>query len=252
MTEDEMKAFMDAITALRDDVVAQVGKLDEKCGALADSVTELKKKADTAGERDRGVDASMRRRGDEDADPVGEQHHAARRVAADSIGAAEFSALCSVVADLKKKVVGRPQATLDAYADTQSKADAVMRAHGERAEPWMAGEDLVSYKIRQHRPMQKHSAKWKGVELSAIAGDGKAFENILAEIRADALQAGLKPVGLPEFQWREITQQMPGGHLVKTFHGNGTIFKQLSRPVRHVAYIGTRSGIGTGRPYATS
>jgi len=38
-----------------------------------------------------------------------------------------------------------------------------------------------------------------------------------------------------------ISETMPGGHTVNRFVGNGTIFKQLSRPVRHVAFIGTRS-----------
>jgi hypothetical protein len=116
-----------------------------------------------------------------------------------------------------------------------------MRTHNERAEPPMAGEDLINYQIRMHRKMQKHSAKWKGVELSLIAADRAALNNVLAEIRADAMQAGLNPVGLPLFQHREIVQESPGGHKIRSFVGNGTIFKQMSRPVRHVAFIGTRS-----------
>jgi hypothetical protein len=249
MTEDELLAAVKVIAeSLKADLTESIAAIDKKC----DSLSEKMKKADEAGTRDIGIDKSMRRRDeDADADPVGEQRDAARRVAADSVGAAEFSVLCREVADLRKKTT-RPQADLNAFADVQSKADAVMRAHSERAEPPMAGEDLIAYKIRTHRKMQPHSPKWKNVELGIIAADGKAFENVLAEIRADAYQAGLNPVGLPEFQYREVTQEGPGGHKIKSFHGNGTIFKQLSRPVRHVAYIGTRNGMGTGRPYATS
>jgi hypothetical protein len=102
----------------------------------------------------------------------GQRVAADRRARSDSVGAAEFSVLCGEVADLRKKVA-RPQADLNAFADVQSKADAVYRTHNERAEPPMAGEDIVSYKIRQHRGMQKFSPKWKGVELRIIAADGK-------------------------------------------------------------------------------
>jgi hypothetical protein len=241
MTPEELLAAVKAIAeSLKTDLTESIAAIDKRCDAIA---ADVKKAADIAGERDRGIDTSMRRDND-DRDPVGERQRLARQTAADSrsdsIGAAEFSVLCSQVADLRKKVA-TPQATLDKFADVQAKADAVMRAHNERAEPWMAGEDLVAYKIRQHRPMQTHSAKWKGVELSAITGDSKAFEGILAEIRADALQAGLNPVGLPEFQHRKIVKQSPGGHTITEFVGTGTIFKQLSRPVRHVGYIGTRN-----------
>jgi hypothetical protein len=42
------------------------------------------------------------------------------------------------------------------------------------------------------------------------------------------------------FHHRKTVKQSPGGHTITEFHGVGTIFKQMSRPVRHVAYIGTR------------
>ena len=242
MSPEEMLAKIAEIAeALRCDVASQIEKMDARYDAIERKL-DAKKKADEAGERDRGVDTSMRRREDEDEDPA--HPHAAKRVAADmrsdSVPRSEFAALASSVADLKKKQT-RSMGDLNAFADVQAKADAVLRTHNERAEPPMAGEDLVAYQIRMHRPMQKHSTKWKGVDLGLIAADRQAFTNVLAEIRSDALQAGLNPVGLPEFQHREITQQMPGGHLVKSFVGTGTIFKQLSRPVRHVAYIGTRN-----------
>jgi hypothetical protein len=120
------------------------------------------------------------------------------------------------------------------------KADSVLRALGTRAEPPMAGEDLVAYNIRLARKMQVHSPLWKGVNLQIIAADQIALDNALGQIRADAMTAATSPVGMPEFQHRMITETAPGGHTITRFVGNGTIFKQLSRPVRHVAYIGTR------------
>jgi hypothetical protein len=89
--------------------------------------------------------------------------------------------------------------------------------------------------------MQPYSKKWKGTELSIIAADRQAFNNVLAEIRSDATEAAMSPVGMQPFVHREVTQTLPGGHRVTSFVGNGSIFAQLSRPVRQVGFIGTRS-----------
>jgi hypothetical protein len=203
------------------------------------------KKKDEAGERDRGVDISMRRREDGD-DPM---HLCAERVAADSIPRAEFAALASSVADLKKKQA-RPMADLNAFADMQAKADAALRSHNERAEPPMAGEELVNYGIRMHRKMQRHSPKWKGVDLGLISADRRALENIFSEIRADTVTASMNTDGMPQFQHRMITKTMPSGHTVHEFIGNGTIFKQMSsgsvRPT-HWAKMGRRRSVTVRR-----
>lgn len=137
------------------DVTAQISKISERCDALDAAM----KKKDEAGERDRGVDISMRR--EDGNDPM---HLCAERVAADAVDPAAFAALASSVANLKKKQA-RPMADLNAFADMQAKADAALRSHNERAEPPMAGEELVNYGIRMHRKMQRHSTKWKGVDL---------------------------------------------------------------------------------------
>lgn len=217
MTPEELLAAINALTeTLRADMASHAEKMDAKYDAL-------EKKLDA------------RKKDEDDGDPT-----AATRTAADSVDPAAFAALASSVADLKKRQ-SRPQADLNAFADAQAKADSVMRALGSAAEPPMASEDLVSYKIRMHRKMQPHSPRWKGVELQLIAADRVALDNVLGEIRADALTAAMSPVGMPEFQHRMITKTMPSGHTVHEFIGNGTIFKQLARPIRHVAYIGTRN-----------
>jgi len=233
-----LEAMNALVEGLRSDMTKHVEKMDARYDAIEKKL-DAKKKADEAGARDRGVDTSMRRREDEDADPVGEERHAARRTAADSVPRSEFAALASSVADMKKRQ-SRPMKDLNAYADAQARADSVLRALGTAAEPPMAGEDLVAYNIRMHRKMQPHSARWKGVELQLIAADQLALENIFGEIRADAMTAAMSPGDAPEFQHRKVTKTMPGGHTVHEFIGNGTIFKQLARPVRHVKYIGPR------------
>jgi hypothetical protein len=220
MDEATIQAIREIAEALRADLSGSIDALSKRCDALAEDI-KANKKADEAGDRDRGVDGTM-----------------AVRVAADAVDPGAFASLARSVAELKKNQT-RPM-NANALADLQAKADAVMRTHNERADPPMASEDEISYAIRLHRGMQKFSPKWKGIDLGIISADGKAFQNVLAEIRADAMQAGLNPVGLPEFQHRKITETMPGGHIVTRFVGSGTIFKQLSRPVRHVQRIGPR------------
>jgi hypothetical protein len=222
--EKLLAAISELVEGLRADMAKHGEEMTAKYDACMGEMKQMK--ADTAG---------MRRRKDED----GEDPTMATRTAADSIGATEFSVLRREVTDMKK-AMARPIADLNAFADVQAKSDAVMRTHNLSAEPPMAGEDIVSYKIRQHRPMQKFSKRWKGVELKAIAGDSTALEGILTEIRADAMQAGLNPVDLPMFEHRKIVKQSPGGHTITEFVGTGTIFKMMSRPVRHVSYIGVR------------
>jgi hypothetical protein len=225
MDEATLAAIREIAEALKSDLSSSIAALDAKYSEIADSVAAMKKKADEAGERDRGVDGTM-----------------AERVAADSVGRSELAALRFEVAALKK---ARPSTDMNRLADIQSKADAVLRTHNEAADAPMSGEDVVSYNIRMARKMQPHSARWKGVDLHLIKADQQALENVITEIRAEALQAGLSPVGLPEFQHRMITKTTPGGHQITEFVGNGTIFKQMSRPVRHVAYIGVRPGYVT-------
>jgi hypothetical protein len=161
--------------------------------------------------------------------------------AADAVvGRSELASLSRQVSEMKK-LQNRPMSDLNAYADAQARADAVLRVHGERAAPPMASESLIDYEIRMARKMQPFSPTWKNVNLSIIAADGIAFGNALEAIRADAVQAGLNPVHLKPFEHKEYTEESRAGHRVTKFLGTGTMFAQLSRPVRRVSYIGTRN-----------
>lgn len=218
---DVTTSLLEALTALADQFTAH-------SKAVTERMDKIETKADNA-------IASIGKRKDNDEDP-----EAAERVAADSAAnlRSDLRVLQSQVNDLVIKAPrARTQADHDAYADTQAKADAVLRAHNERADMPMAGESLVDFKIRLHRPMLRHSRKWGKAELAVIARDSAVLDNVLAEIRADAYEAGIRPVDLPMFQHREIKSESPGGHRISTFHGNGTIFKQLARPARYVRSI---------------
>jgi hypothetical protein len=232
MTEAELiEAVKEIAEGLRSDLTESITKLDAKCNSIADSVAKMK--SDAAKKRD--VD-------DYGNDPDGAMLTAADRARSDSVGVdpRAFASLAETVAEMKRRQTRLP-ADRNAFADAQAKADTVMRTHNERADPPMPGETLVDYQIRLARRMQPHSAKWKGVELSLIAADSIAFGNALDAIRADCYEAGVNPTGLPEFQHREIVEESRGGHRITRFVGTGSIFKQMSRPVRYVSYIGTRS-----------
>jgi hypothetical protein len=233
MDPEAAAALLASITELVTGLRADVEKHTETMSA---KYADAMKKIDEAGVR--------RKKSDEDDDEDGRNEKGmAQQTAADSVDPAAFASLARTVHDMRQQQV-RPYGDMNAFADVQAKADTVMRALGSSAEPPMRGEDLVAYKIRTHRAMQPHSAKWKGVELKIIAADHVALDNVLAEIRTDATQAGLNPVGLPEFQHRMITETLPGGHTSRRFVGNGTIFKQMTRPTRQVSYIGVRTGTG--------
>lgn len=216
--EELLEAIAEVGEGLRTDM-AEIGR---KCDAISARHDEL------AGE------LKQLKKGDDGGDPT-----MAARTAADSVDPAAFASLARSVADLKQRQ-SRPMADLNQFADAQAKADSVMRALGSAAEPPMAGEDLVAYKIRTHRKMQPHSPRWKGVDLQIIAADQVALDIALEGIRADAMAASMDTSGMKPLEHRMLTKQMPGGHISREFIGNGTFVKQLSRPVRHVQYIGPR------------
>jgi hypothetical protein len=231
-----INAVKELVSALEENLTSKITAMDEKhTAAIADAV----KKMDAAGARQKGVRKMDQDDPDDDPDST-----MARRTAADSVSRGEFRALQEQLNTLNvERTVSRQrqnQGTRDAFADAQAKADAVMRTHNLSAEPPYTGEDLIDYQIRLARKMQPYSKTWKGVELARIASDSTAFGIALDGIRADALQAGLNPVDLPMFQHRMITETLPGGHISRRFVGTGTFIKMMSRPVRHVAYIGVR------------
>lgn len=238
MDDLQQKKLLSAIDEIVGGLRADVAKLNERCDSIADSIKkDAKKKADSAGERT-----------GENEDDLG-----ATRTAADSVLSDQIKVLQHQVNDLVVKSP-RPltQADRDAFADVQAKCDAVLRVHNDRAEPDMRGESLMAYKLRLHRPMQRHSKKWAKAELAVIAQDQAVLDRVLDEIRADAYEAGVRPVDLPIFQHREIKTESPGGHRITTFHGIGTIFKQLGRPARYVVGIGgddRRPRSGGGKAY---
>jgi hypothetical protein len=243
MTEEQIAAMLAQMQAVATEMKTHVDQSCATLGAKFDSAMEaIEKKRDADdGERKRG-EAERVAADDEAAGHRTVKNEEMRADSSSDIRVAN-SLLSGLARDMValKKQISKPMGNLDAFADAQAKADSVLRLHSERAEAPMSGEDIVAYNIRLARKMQPHSKTWKSVDLRVIAADSQAFNIALDGIRADAMQAGLNPIGLPEFQHRKIVKTSPGGHTITEFVGTGTIFKQMARPVRHVKFIGTRS-----------
>jgi hypothetical protein len=209
--------------------------VDQSCatmGAKFDAAMgEIQKKKSDAGDPD---------------DTLAEQTAADRRAdAVENMLRSEIKTLRNQVNDLTVRegmsLARQSASTQDAYADAQAKADAVYRALGESAPGPMSGEDLVAYQIRLTRPLQRHSKAWKNADLYAIAKDGSTFSGVCDAVRMDAMAYSMSPGDAPLFQHREVKKTSPGGHQITEFIGNGTVYKQMSPPVRSVQRFVTKS-----------
>jgi hypothetical protein len=236
LDESKLIELIEALgTALRADMSTALEEINKKCDAMAGEIAKKKDGGDPDDDMAEQVAA----------DEAGHRSKKNEEMRADSssdirVANSLLNGLARDMADMKKKIA-RPMGDLNAFADEQAKADAVMRALGTSAEPPMSGEDLVAYKIRLARKMQPHSKRWKGVDLGIIAADRVAFDNVLSEIRSDAMADSMNTEGMQPFVYRELTKTMPGGHKLTEFIGNGTFIKQMSRPVRHVTGFRTVS-----------
>src|SRR5882724_3001489 len=127
MTSEELKALMDGIEALRGVVSDGIGNLTKRCDAMA------------------------------------ERFAADRR--ADSL-ASDVRRLSNEVNALN--IHSRMNAaTRNQFAELQAKADVAYRGWNESCPPPMSSEGILDYAIRIHRPLQKHSKKFKTTELLA-------------------------------------------------------------------------------------
>jgi hypothetical protein len=239
MDETKLIELIQALgETLRTEVADGIAKISQRCDALDEKL----KKSDTAGHRSR--DGDEMRSDDGDVDGTNATRTAADRAErrADSL-AADVRNLSNRLnsIDIHSR---QNQGTRDQFADLQSKADVAYRSWNESCPPPMSGEGVLDYALRIHRPLQRHSKKFKTTELLALARDPSTLSTICEQIRADAFEASMSPVGMPEFQHREIVENLSTGHISRRWVGNGTIFKQLSRPVRHVKSIGADDRYG--------
>lgn len=236
--EEERKADKVAADAAKADAAK---KSDEEKDEKKDDAAKADgKKAD--GEDEDGDAKKTAADEDKDKDKDEKKEDA---VKSDSVvmSKADFAALTARITGMESRIpVALADEDVAKFADAQAKADSVLQVHGQHAPRHLNGESLIAYQIRLARMMQPHSTKWKGIDLAKIAADSVAFEGIVGEIRADAIKAGMSPVGLPEGVERIISKRdETTGRIVNSFVGGSTMFKRMSTPARAVSFIGARS-----------
>jgi 8-oxo-dGTP pyrophosphatase MutT (NUDIX family) len=164
-------------------------------------------------------------------------------VKSDSVSREEFVALQNNYAALAAKVpVNLTDDDARGFADSQAKADAVLQVLGKHAPRPLHGESKRAYDVRLGRMLQPYSARYKGVDLAVIAADSVGFEIALEGIRSDAMAAAMKPTDLGVGEFRKIERTTPTGHKETSWVGSQSFIKAMSRPARHLSFIGKRAG----------
>jgi len=122
------------------------------------------------------------------------------------------------IADLEEKM---PKELSDSdykeMAETQAKADKVHAAFGDSAPRPLQGENLLAYRKRLANGLKTHSKAWKDVDVYKL--DAHVMGIAEPQIYADAMDAALHPVDLPEGNLREIVSVDTTGRRITSFAG---------------------------------
>jgi hypothetical protein len=125
-----------------------------------------------------------------------------------------------------------------AFADAQSRADAVFNGFGLRAPRPLEGEALFDYRKRLATKLKSHSARWKSIKLTRL--DDETFAPIEEQIYADAAVAAANPVDLEAGELRMVARVNPStGSRENVFYGKESFVKAMGRPGRRVASFRT-------------
>jgi 8-oxo-dGTP pyrophosphatase MutT (NUDIX family) len=110
-------------------------------------------------------------------------------------------------------------ADFHALAEAQERADAVYGAFGAniRAPRPMDGETLPGYRRRLAAGLQKHSPRWKEIDLYAI--NDAALVNVEQDVYNDAMAVARNPADLGEGELRSHRRILESGHTSVDFYG---------------------------------
>ena len=211
---DSMGSRMDAMENKKEDsskADAEKEKEEDKKDAKKDATAEQPKEMGGAKEtvadkkrkdEDEKKDAKVDAKADSD-DPV--------RKRIDELAAS----MADVTSKLPKQL-----SDSDYYdmLDEQSRADGVFMQLGERAPRPLNGETKRIYCNRLTRALQKHSARWKDVDIVSLSD--QAFDVAKRDIYADAEVAADSAELVPAGMLRAVERKLPGGHTEITFKGH--------------------------------
>ncbi len=152
----------------------------------------------------------------------------------------DIEAMRRRLAALEAAAKGMPEEERAAFADHQARADGAYISLGSRAPAPMQGENLLAYRTRLARGLQKHSPDWKGVDLVKLPPEALAVAE--HKIYADADIAARNPDDVELGTLREINKVDPStGQRMTTFVGRGTFIGGMKRPSRRLIGINTKA-----------
>lgn len=131
---------------------------------------------------------------------------------------------------------------LNALAERQHEWDQVAQAHGERASRPLDGESIETYDRRHAKRFQKHSPKWKDVDLASMPA-GVVSKIIAPEIRTDSIAAAYRMDNSPAAVLREIRKPDRTGRIISEFVGPvSATLAPFRLPAMRVKRINNQSG----------
>lgn len=208
--EDEKKT--EPAETKSDAMPAWADALCSKMDAMADSVADLKKRADAADEakaepkddKPEELAADAKKDGADDRKQV---------TAADAT-----EELKTKIADLDSRMPKElSDAETEEMAEASHKADSLAAAFGEKPTRPMPGERPQNFRRRLVERYRAHSPTWKDADLTKA--DSVVLGIAETQVFADALAAADLP-GDPAQGLREIRKTGPGGHLISEFRGD--------------------------------
>lgn len=222
MTEDEMKAKMDAFEAkakadaeekegMKKTIADMQAKMDAMMPPVAAAADSEEEKAKEKAKAD-AEDAEKEKAKADAAE--------AERAKADATLRADVAAM--------RASLSLSDADRAKIADAQMKADSVARAFGDSAPHPTLGESCLAYRRRLVGKFKEHSPAWKSIDLAAISDS--ALDVVEQQVFADAQAAARNPATVTGDTLREIKSTGPGGHQISTFIGPISAFTRMHKP----------------------
>lgn len=126
-------------------------------------------------------------------------------------------------AEIERMKAALPTALSDAdlndLSAAQAKADSVFTRFGDRAPRYMQGETPSRYRRRIAASLQKHSDKWRSIDINGL--DDSAFAIAEGDIYADSAKASAITDAIArDGELRQVTRRSASGHTITEFYGD--------------------------------